>query len=163
MKAYSHNTQKPSILPVKLSGISDVPELSDVLNYLDGELENKADIEHTHTETFSTSEVATNKLWIDGKTIYRKVISFGALPNATTKNVAHGITNLDHFTSMETISWNSSKTTRKIDFVNAWTSTATGNESTSISADATNVSAYASANRSVYTTSYFILEYTKTV
>ena len=49
-------------------------------------------------ETYSTSEVKTNKTWIDGKPIYRKVLSF---PNGTgsTSEVAYnlsdyGITNV---------------------------------------------------------------------
>lgn len=33
--------------------------------------------------------------WIDNKPIYRKVVDFGALPNASTKIVNHGISNLD--------------------------------------------------------------------
>ena len=33
--------------------------------------------------------------WIDNKPIYRKVVNFGALPNASTKTVNHGISNLD--------------------------------------------------------------------
>ena len=44
---------------------------------------------------YSTSEVNTGFKWVDGRDIYKKTISFGALPNNTTKNVAHGITNLD--------------------------------------------------------------------
>lgn len=40
---------------------------------------------------YSTTEMKTGQQWIDGKEIYRKVIDTGALPNATTKNVAHGI------------------------------------------------------------------------
>lgn len=40
----------------------------------------------------SLTEIDTGRRWIDGKRIYRKVINFGALPNAATKNVAHGIT-----------------------------------------------------------------------
>ena len=34
--------------------------------------------------------------WIDNKPIYRKVINFGSLPNAGTKNIAHNISNLDN-------------------------------------------------------------------
>ncbi len=34
----------------------------------------------------------TGKKWVDGSIIYKKLISFGALPNATTKNVAHSET-----------------------------------------------------------------------
>ena len=44
---------------------------------------------------YSTDEVETEKTWIDGKPIYRKVIDFGALPNAGFKNVAHNIEGLD--------------------------------------------------------------------
>lgn len=36
-------------------------------------------------------EVLTSRRWIDGKPIYQKVINFGALPNNTTKSVAHGV------------------------------------------------------------------------
>lgn len=46
-------------------------------------------------ERYSTNEVLTDKVWINGKPIYRKVIDLGALPNATTKVVNHGISNLD--------------------------------------------------------------------
>ena len=44
--------------------------------------------------TYSTSEVKTNDVWIDGKPIYRKVIDFGALPNTATKSVNHGISGM---------------------------------------------------------------------
>lgn len=42
---------------------------------------------------YSTTE-QTVGTWIDGSMIYEKVIDLGALPNNTTKNVAHGIANL---------------------------------------------------------------------
>lgn len=44
-------------------------------------------------ETYSTSEQRIGT-WIDGKPVYRKVINFGALPNASTKSVSHNISNL---------------------------------------------------------------------
>lgn len=46
-------------------------------------------------DVYSTTETKTNKVWIDGKPIYRKVVDLGTLPNATTKTVSHGISNLD--------------------------------------------------------------------
>ena len=58
--------------------------------------------------SYSTSEVATPFKWIDGKTIYKKTIEFGALPNNNSKNVPHGITNLGTVISAEgyaTSSW----------------------------------------------------------
>ena len=53
---------------------------------------------YTQPDIYSTSEVKTNKVWIDGKPIYRKVVDFGALPNAVTKSVASGISNIDTIT-----------------------------------------------------------------
>lgn len=44
--------------------------------------------------SYSTSEVETEAKWIDGKTIYKKTINFGTLPNSSAKVVAHGISNL---------------------------------------------------------------------
>lgn len=48
----------------------------------------------TGTDVYSTSEVKTNKLWIDGKPIYRKVVDLGTMPDTTAKSVAHGISSL---------------------------------------------------------------------
>ena len=42
-------------------------------------------------EKYSTTETKTNKVWVDGKPIYRKVVNFGSLPNTTTKTVSHGL------------------------------------------------------------------------
>ncbi len=47
-----------------------------------------------YRSAYSTTEQATGQKWIDGKEIYRKVISCGALPNATTKNTAHSISGM---------------------------------------------------------------------
>lgn len=43
---------------------------------------------------YSTSEINTGKKWIDGKPIYRKVIECGALPNATSKTISTGLSNI---------------------------------------------------------------------
>lgn len=40
---------------------------------------------------YSTSEQTTNRTYTGGETIFQKTVNFGALPNNTTKNVAHGI------------------------------------------------------------------------
>lgn len=45
----------------------------------------------SHTYSTTEQEVGT---WIDGSPVYEKVVDLGALPNNTTKNVAHGISNL---------------------------------------------------------------------
>jgi hypothetical protein len=55
---------------------------------------------------YSTSEVNTNTTWIDGKTIYKKTINFGALPNTTSKNIAHGVTGITQVVSITGIAKN---------------------------------------------------------
>lgn len=40
--------------------------------------------------TYSTNELKIGK-WIDSRPIYRKVVNFGALPNATTKKITTGL------------------------------------------------------------------------
>ena len=46
-------------------------------------------------DAYSTSEVKTNKIWVNNKPVYRKVVDIGNLPNNSRKEVAHNITNLD--------------------------------------------------------------------
>lgn len=48
---------------------------------------------------YSTTETVVGK-WIDNNSIYRKVINIGNLPNATTKSVSTGITNLNYVTHL---------------------------------------------------------------
>ena len=59
----------------------------DLINSLSSQISNLAN--------YSTSESDTGMRWIDSKPIYRKVVNFGALPNASTKAVNHGISNLN--------------------------------------------------------------------
>jgi len=54
----------------------------------------KIDFSTLNFGNYSTSEVDTGFTWIDGSPIYKKTINFGTLPNATTKTVAHNISNI---------------------------------------------------------------------
>lgn len=56
---------------------------------------------------YSTSEVDTGAKWIDGSPIYKKTVNFGALPNATYKEVAHNISNLARTIKVEGWAWRS--------------------------------------------------------
>ena len=40
-------------------------------------------------------EEKTNDIWVNGKTIYRKVIYIPSLPNATSQDIQHNISNVD--------------------------------------------------------------------
>lgn len=52
---------------------------------------------------YSYQEQNTGLKWVNGKTIYQKSVDFGALPNNTSKSVAHNITGLDDFVNVEKI------------------------------------------------------------
>lgn len=52
--------------------------------------------------TFSTTEKAVGT-WIDGKTIYRKTVDFGTLPDTAVKQVSHNISGLDAIVNIQGI------------------------------------------------------------
>lgn len=53
--------------------------------------------------THSATEQLTGDIWIDGKSIYKKTINIGALPNSTNKSTAHGITGLTSIIRWESV------------------------------------------------------------
>ncbi len=55
---------------------------------------------------YSLTEAKTGATWIDGSPIYKKTINTGALPNATSKNIAHGISNLSKVLKMDGYTYN---------------------------------------------------------
>lgn len=55
---------------------------------------------------YSTSEQDTGFTWIDGKTIYKKTVNFGSLPNNSAKTISTGISDMGTFISYEGISTN---------------------------------------------------------
>lgn len=62
----------------------------------------KEEIDELNAErsTYSTAEKEVGT-WIDGSTIYQKTIDFGALPNNTSKTVAHNISNMNYAVKIE--------------------------------------------------------------
>lgn len=60
------------------------------------------DAQYTESEYYSTNEVKTNKVWIDGKPIYRKVITFTTDEvSGSWKNYSTGVSNLDKMISIQ--------------------------------------------------------------
>lgn len=104
----------------------------------------------------STSEILTGAVWIDGKEIYRKVISTGALPNATTKNVGHGITSLGTVISMRGMADNATLQ-RPLPYADA-----TLTDVVELDCSDTNVTLRSTGDQSAYVASHVIVEYTKT-
>jgi hypothetical protein len=104
-------------------------------------------------------EIDTGQIWVDGKTIFRRVINFGALPNGTTKSVAHGIIGLDLVT-------HSRLQTKRTD-IGANRSFMDGTMTTSTSGgidfyiNGTDCVFATVADWSSYNEAYWVLEYTK--
>lgn len=53
------------------------------------------------SEEYLTTETKTNKTWIDGKPIYRKVVTTSTLANNGSMVINHGISNLDTMVSQD--------------------------------------------------------------
>ena len=107
---------------------------------------------------YSTEEVNTGKRWINNKPIYRKVVNFGTLPNNAHKTVPHGISNVENFISVTGWTKNPSDNVNfNLPFVSPGSDYCV---SLDISGD--NIDVQTARNRTSFTISYVILEYTKT-
>ena len=107
--------------------------------------DNKNKYDVTSANTYSTTEQVVGK-WINNKPLYRKVVDFGQLPNATTKIVAHNINNLDFV-------------------VNAWAVAKradTYENSIGLYLSQNNISIQTGIDRSNTNITYVVIEYTKT-
>ena len=106
---------------------------------------------------YSTTEQNTGRLWIDGKTIYRKHVNLGSLTNTTPKSVAHGISNLSTVVSLTGFATNGAvflplPLARYNNFASQ----------IGLYIDTTNVVVEPGNDRTSYT-GYVVIEYTKTV
>lgn len=103
---------------------------------------------------YSTNEVKTGKTWLDGKTIYRKTVNLGALPNTSTLAVNHDIQNVERFISITGMALRASNNTNMpLPYVHATTPI-------TIYANATQVVVETTNDRTAFT-AFAILEYTK--
>lgn len=106
---------------------------------------------------YSTSEAATGGTWVDGKPIYKKTINMGALPNAADKTVAHGITNLGMVVKLEGVATNGTYY-YNLPLVYQGSDS---NYNVELYATSTAVGVKANTNRSMFTSSYITIYYTK--
>lgn len=112
----------------------------------------------TTRNTFSAAEVNTGQKWIDGKTIYRKVVDTGALPNTATKTTAHGLTGTFQIVRMYGIAYNPTlNLTIPLPYAGITANTGIAlNVGTTVVNVSTGVTDYVG-----WTSSYVVLEYTK--
>lgn len=111
---------------------------------------------------YSTDEKIVGT-WIDGKPLYQKTISCGAIPNATSKSVALNITNLGDIVSMSGAMFATSGGIRynnPLLWVGA--SSDAPNNKCAIYREGNNLVIQSGINLSVYDESYITIQYTKT-
>ena len=105
----------------------------------------------------TTNEIACGT-WIDGRTIYKKTINFGALPNAATKTVPHGISGLNRVIQFEGYAYRSGDgTIFPIPYA------ASGNSAIVVTANSTNVVMGTGVDRSNMGECYITLYYVKSI
>ena len=95
-----------------------------------------------------------------GRQIFRTVVNFGALPNTTTKSVAHNIEINNGITFTRIYACASDPINFSYLAIPYASSSSVANN-IEISVNSTNVNIITGANRSSYTTTYVILEYVK--
>lgn len=95
-----------------------------------------------------------------GRQIFRMVVNFGTLPNATTTSQPHGIDVQDFFTF--TRIYGTSTNPVDLTFIPLpYVSSSAVINNIELSADATNVYITTGIDQSAYTTTYIVLEYVK--
>lgn len=109
---------------------------------------------------YSQSEVATGYTWDDGSMIYKKTVYISSLPNATTGNYPHSITNLNQVIKLEGFMLTSGGGAWPLPQVPNPTSSGVNN-GIRLSASSSNITIDAGTNRST-SSAYVTLWYTKT-
>ena len=105
--------------------------------------------------TYSTTETVVGTY--NGKPLYRKIVDCGALPNNTTKGVAHGIANIDTITNISGTSWMNDGDGTTIPLP-----TASLTSPVVIYSDKSKIYITTTTDRSTMINSNVIIEYTKT-
>ena len=105
-----------------------------------------------HDYSTTEQEIGT---WIDGSTLYEKVVNLGSLPSSTSKNVDHNISNIDKIIYVGGWAQNSSGV--MFPLPNVSTST---NYSVQITASSTQITVQTGVDRTAFS-GYAIIQYTK--
>ena len=147
----THSKQKAVYVYIKAV---DGVDISDEDTFL-VTVKNFVDERVTRAESYSTEEQWTGGYWIDGKKIYRRVVSCGALPNNTPKTVAHNIANIEWIVKYNGVASDG----------NEWLQLPASyysNSAIGLSVNDTNINLRPYTNRTTYTTTLVTIEYTKT-
>lgn len=116
------------------------------------------------TDTYSTSETKTNKVWIDGKPIYRKVVNCGAGPSGSSlyKIVSHGIANISCVTKAYGIATRTNDNGAWLPVPYVATSPTNSKDFLAMYVSSTSITLYTGGFDFSGYNPYVVLEYTKT-
>lgn len=95
--------QSSENIPINETGDNISFNLSDNILSKIGKIDS-LETKYNNLTNYSTEETYTGSKWIDGKPIYRKVIDCGALPNNSTKNINTNLQNISNFISISGVS-----------------------------------------------------------
>jgi hypothetical protein len=98
-------------------------------------------------------EIPTNKTWVDGKRVYRKVVDLGSLPNSSNIQIPH-LVKIDTIVSLQGMA------TSGVFYLPLPYPHETAASAIRIYADDTVIAVYTTSNRSEYV-GFAILEYTR--
>lgn len=108
-------------------------------------------------DNYSTTEHVVGT-WVDDSPVYEKTFNFGALPNATTKTLAHNITNLNYVISANGFTINTGTGNRfPVPFVND----SNINSQIVLMINNTNITIRTGVDRSDHDVCYITVRYTK--
>ncbi len=96
----------------------------------------------------------------NGRQVFRTVVNFGALPNATTKSIPHNISTFTTFSFTRIYGCSTNPLTMNYIPIPYSSASAVANN-IELSVDSTNVSITTGIDQTAYTTTYVILEYIK--
>lgn len=105
---------------------------------------------------YTTSEVDTGFTWVGGQTIYKKSVSIGTLPNATTKDVEHGVTGIVYVIGVSGAAASAVSSFLPLPYTHI-----TLNLNIIVAVTATNISITTGIDRTSYTKAYVTIYYTK--
>jgi len=109
--------------------------------------------------TFVPNYGTTSSANVEFRTLFRTVVDFGALPNSTTKSVAHGISTTEDFKIIKISGASTDPGASTI--TAALPLPYVGTNSIYVDMDATNVTVTTTSNRTSFTETFIIIEYIK--
>lgn len=115
-------------------------------------------IKYVNPNLYSTDEQMIG-YWIDGKPLYQKTVSCGALPNATEKTIPHNIQNINEIVSISGVAIHTNGST--IPFPDITTGSTKRNVRCVVR-NGTDILISSESDSGAFTKSYVTIKYTKT-